>query len=115
MVFLPSQTPRLLQFHSEDDPFIPMAEATHVAENIGSDFEQYLNKSHFFTADEAGCVLQRILEKTRGLLDDDGDSDDGGDYNGNDQGAGREGADEGASVDAAGGSETADVEGQANM
>ena len=50
------------KFHSEDDPFIPMEEAAHVAENIESEFFQYKHKSHFFTADAAGCILESTLE-----------------------------------------------------
>ena len=42
-------TAGISQFHSDDDPFIPLSEARHVAENTGSDYQEYKGRSHFFS------------------------------------------------------------------
>jgi len=36
------------QFHSHDDPFIPMDEARFIHEKTSSDFTEFTDKSHFF-------------------------------------------------------------------
>ena len=38
----------IAQFHAPDDPFIPLAEARHVAENLGSALTELPGRSHFF-------------------------------------------------------------------
>ena len=38
----------IAQFHAPDDPFIPLAEARHVAENLGSTLTELPGRSHFF-------------------------------------------------------------------
>ena len=37
------------QWHGDDDPFIPLAEARHVAENLGSAYAELPGRSHFFS------------------------------------------------------------------
>ena len=43
-----SNTRRIVQFHGNGDPFIPLAEARHVAENLGSEYHELRARSHFF-------------------------------------------------------------------
>jgi hypothetical protein len=87
------------KFHSEDDPFIPMAEASHVAESLGSKFFQYRNRSHFFTADEASCVLESTLKRAKELLEDsDGDDDEEDDDHSDTEHAGDKGDSGGGDV-----------------
>ena len=52
----------LLQFHSLDDPFIPIAEARHVAESLGSKCEyiEHAKSKHFFDWE---CFGDELLEK----------------------------------------------------
>ena len=38
----------IAQFHAPDDPFIPLHEARHVAENLGSTLTELPGRSHFF-------------------------------------------------------------------
>ena len=38
------------QFHSDNDPFIPIAEARHVAKNTDSSYHELPNRLHFFDA-----------------------------------------------------------------
>ncbi|KAH8059227.1 hypothetical protein JL721_9321 [Aureococcus anophagefferens] len=38
------------QWHGDDDPFIPLAEARHVAENLDSAYAELPGRSHFFAA-----------------------------------------------------------------
>ena len=38
----------ITQFHSDDDPFIPLSESDHVADNLGSDYRVLKGRSHFF-------------------------------------------------------------------
>ncbi|KAJ1446187.1 Alpha/Beta hydrolase protein [Pelagophyceae sp. CCMP2097] len=38
-----------VQFHSDDDPFIPAHEADHVASNIKSEYHFFEKRSHFFS------------------------------------------------------------------
>eukprot|EP00658_Telonema_sp_P-2_P070854 TRINITY_DN60238_c0_g1_i2.p1 TRINITY_DN60238_c0_g1~~TRINITY_DN60238_c0_g1_i2.p1 ORF type:complete len:108 (-),score=24.41 TRINITY_DN60238_c0_g1_i2:193-516(-) len=38
----------IVQFHSDDDPFIPVSEARHVAENLGTEYHELHGYSHFF-------------------------------------------------------------------
>mmetsp|Transcript_26737 Transcript_26737/g.91105 ORF Transcript_26737/g.91105 Transcript_26737/m.91105 type:complete len:204 (-) Transcript_26737:319-930(-) len=37
------------QWHGDDDPFIPLAEARHVAENLDSAYAELPGRSHFFS------------------------------------------------------------------
>ena len=39
----------IVQFHGDDDPFIPLAEARHVAQNLQSDYAELHARSHFFS------------------------------------------------------------------
>lgn len=40
----------IVQFGSTDDPFIPIEEMRHVAENTGSHYLEYSNHGHFMTS-----------------------------------------------------------------
>ena len=40
---------RIVQFHGDDDPFIPVAESRHVAENLKSEYSELALRSHFFS------------------------------------------------------------------
>ena len=53
------------QFHSDDDPFIPLAEAQHVAENTQSNYQEMQGRSHFFDAPfpELLDVLRKQLKE----------------------------------------------------
>ena len=39
----------IVQFHSDDDPFIPLREARHVAANTKSEYHELKGRSHFFS------------------------------------------------------------------
>ena len=52
----------ILQFHSEDDPFIAMEEARVVHENTNSTFFEFENLSHFFDEGTADVISERIFE-----------------------------------------------------
>ena len=39
----------IIQFGSEDDPFIPISEMRHVASNIGTEYLEYKEHGHFMT------------------------------------------------------------------
>ena len=39
----------IVQFHSDDDPFIPVAESRHVAENLQATYYELSGRSHFFS------------------------------------------------------------------
>lgn len=41
----------IVQFHSTDDPFIPPAEARHVAQNLASEYTEFTNRDHFMSRD----------------------------------------------------------------
>ena len=47
---------RIVQFHSDNDPFIPDSEARHVAENLQSEYSELPGRSHFFTPPFAECL-----------------------------------------------------------
>lgn len=53
----------ILQYHSKDDPFIPAAEADHIAAHIGSEYKLYSDKSHFFGAGDVQDIVQDIIAK----------------------------------------------------
>lgn len=57
----------ITQFHSNDDPFIPMHEASYVADNLTSDFHTFEDKSHFFTPADANLVLKVVIAKAKAL------------------------------------------------
>ena len=56
----------ILQYHSSDDPFIPIAEANLVAEKLSSEYFKFEDKSHFFApkdierANIVGDILKKI-------------------------------------------------------
>lgn len=39
----------IVQLHSRDDPFIPVEEARHVAENLKSEYIEHSNRGHYLT------------------------------------------------------------------
>lgn len=53
----------IVQFHSEDDPFIPVSEARHVAEQLQSEYIEFTDKSHFFEPFEE--IVEVIASKMR--------------------------------------------------
>lgn len=53
----------IIQYHSEDDPFIPRSEADYVAENLKSEYTCFTNKSHFFSANEISHIFDDIEDK----------------------------------------------------
>jgi len=57
----------ILQVHSRDDPFIPVEEAQHVAENLGSDFQLFEDRSHFFDSESISDILDMVIEKVKGV------------------------------------------------
>jgi hypothetical protein len=58
----PSGRAGITQFHSDDDPFIPVAEAQHVARSLalGARFHLLSGCSHFFSKEDAVPILQAI-------------------------------------------------------
>lgn len=55
----------ILQYHSSDDPFIPIHEAEFVAANLGSDFRRFADREHFFDSDSVQDVYESILARVR--------------------------------------------------
>ena len=57
----------IIQFSSTDDPFIPMAEADHVASNLSSEYFRFEDKSHFFAPKdvESSNIVGDILRKLK--------------------------------------------------
>ena len=53
----------IVQFHSDDDPFIPLTEARHVAENVKSDYREMSGRSHFFSPpfpELVACLQEKL-------------------------------------------------------
>lgn len=57
----------IIQVHSKDDPFIPVSEAEHVAQNLQSEFFLFNDRSHFFTSESIDSILDMIMTKIRQL------------------------------------------------
>eukprot|EP00035_Acanthoeca_spectabilis_P027271 m.465973 g.465973 ORF g.465973 m.465973 type:complete len:192 (+) comp24764_c0_seq1:157-732(+) len=53
----------ILQYHSDDDPFIPIEEAQHVAQNLESEYHELPGQSHYFTFDSVQPMLQELRKK----------------------------------------------------
>mmetsp|Transcript_24107 Transcript_24107/g.24363 ORF Transcript_24107/g.24363 Transcript_24107/m.24363 type:complete len:219 (+) Transcript_24107:70-726(+) len=55
----------ILQFHSDNDPFIPRHEADHVAKSLdlieGVEYYCYPDKSHYFTSKDVLPIIDQIL------------------------------------------------------
>jgi predicted alpha/beta hydrolase family esterase len=51
----------IIQLHSKDDPFIPIEEARHIAENLQSEYHEFEDEGHFMV-DESDLILD-IIEK----------------------------------------------------
>ena len=54
----------IVQFHSVDDPFIPPAEARHVAKKTGSEYFEHTHSSHFFEPFDE--LIDVLVEKAGG-------------------------------------------------
>ena len=52
----------IVQFHSTDDPFIPIAEARHVAENLKSEYIEHTNRNHYMSQTMPD-VVEVVLKK----------------------------------------------------
>lgn len=46
----------IVQFHSTDDPFIPVAEARHVAKNLQSEYIEHTKRGHYLSMDMPDVV-----------------------------------------------------------
>ena len=57
----------IIQCHSSDDPFIPMTEASYVAQQLSSEFHQFDNRSHFFCDEDIDSMLDILIDKIRNL------------------------------------------------
>lgn len=55
----------IIQLHSADDPFIPLDEAQHVAESLGSDFRVFEDRSHFFDPSSIEDCLDEVVERAK--------------------------------------------------
>lgn len=55
----------ILQYHSIDDPLIPIEEADYVASQLQSTYTRFEDRSHFFEAKDVAHVLDDIIEKIR--------------------------------------------------
>ena len=53
----------VLQYHSRDDPFIPVAVAEHVALSLGSEFTCFEDRSHFFEPSDVDSIIQDLIRK----------------------------------------------------
>lgn len=55
----------ILQYHSSDDPFIPIKEADHVAENLSSEYFRFEDKAHFFAPKDVDTahIIEDIIRK----------------------------------------------------
>ena len=53
----------ILQFHSSDDPFIPISEADYVADQLGTDYCKFSDRSHFFDAESVQDVFDAIVHR----------------------------------------------------
>lgn len=57
-----ANVPAIAQFHGDDDPFIPLAEARHVAKSLESDYVELRARSHFFSP-----PFPELVEKLRAM------------------------------------------------
>jgi len=55
----------VIQYHSNNDCFIPVEEARHVAENLQSDYFELQNKNHYFTYASVEPMLQQVRQKVK--------------------------------------------------
>ena len=58
----------IIQFASQDDPFIPIHEARHIHEKINAEYHEYLDREHFgwpTEIKELPEVVEGVLRKTR--------------------------------------------------
>lgn len=53
----------ILQYHSTDDPLIPIDEADFVAQQLDTEYTRFANRSHFFTARDVSDILNDIIKK----------------------------------------------------
>ncbi len=55
----------VIQFHSIDDPLIPVAEARHVAEHAKTTYFEVPKSSHFFDEDDVLPALEALVARVR--------------------------------------------------
>ena len=60
------QTNWILQYHSNDDPCIPISEANYVADKLSSEYKTSSNRSHFFNVRDAQLVFNDLIHKLNG-------------------------------------------------
>lgn len=57
----------IIQYHSSDDPFIPISEADYVAEklglSVGNGYKTFSNRSHFFSKRDAKIIVSDLYDK----------------------------------------------------
>lgn len=53
----------IIQYHSIDDPFIPRAEADHVATHLATEYTCFDDRSHFFSASDVRHLLSDLRVK----------------------------------------------------
>lgn len=58
----------IVEFASTDDPFIPIAEARHIAENLKSDYREYTDRGHFGHGASPQKEFPEVIEAIRGKL-----------------------------------------------
>eukprot|EP00300_Choanocystis_sp_HF-7_P033886 c46322_g1_i1.p1 GENE.c46322_g1_i1~~c46322_g1_i1.p1 ORF type:complete len:206 (+),score=39.09 c46322_g1_i1:3-620(+) len=58
----------IVQYHSTDDPFIPIDEARHVAQNLRTEYHEFEDHSHFFEPFEH--IVDVLREKLTGEKED---------------------------------------------
>jgi len=58
----------ILQYHSDNDPFIPVEEARHVAKSLGSDYFELVGKSHYFSFASITPIMGELTKKLKAEL-----------------------------------------------
>ena len=53
----------IIQYHSLDDPFIPISEADFVAKSIDSEYVRLADKSHFFEPEDIISLIPKLKSK----------------------------------------------------
>jgi len=54
----------IVQFASQDDPFIPVSEARFIHEQINSEYHEFTDRGHFHDRNEFGEIIEVVLRKT---------------------------------------------------
>lgn len=50
----------ILQYHSTDDPFIPISEANYVSNQLSSNYKVFNNRSHFFEPKDVKEIINEL-------------------------------------------------------